>query len=158
MIIKIKILMVAVSMLVLGLYGIGFTESPIPSVIKYELEFNPLTYTSHSVTFGHSTHAMKYMIACIKCHHTLEKGAIEFKKTCKDCHANTEMRSFPQAESIPDKKRMDYYFLAIHDQCINCHKEVRKHDASTMAKEVRKHDAWTKAPVGCWRCHIFEKK
>ncbi len=146
MIIKIKILMVAVSMLVLGLYGIGFTESPIPLVIKYELKFNPLTYTSHSVTFGHSTHAMKYRIACIQCHHTLEKGAVAVEETCKDCHANTEMRSFPQAESIPEEDRMDYHFLAIHDQCMDCHRQVRK------------SDEWSKAPVGCWRCHIFEKK
>jgi len=158
MIIKIKILVVASSIMVLGLYGIGYAESQIPLVVKYELPFNKWTYSSHSVTFGHSTHAMKNRIVCIKCHHKLEKGAIAVKKTCRDCHTNTEMRSFPQAENIHEEKRMDYYFLAIHDQCINCHKEVRKYDEWTKAKEVRKYGEWTKAPVGCWRCHVFKKK
>lgn len=159
--IKIKILVVASSIIVLGLCLTGYTESQsqIPLVVKYELPFNKSTYSSHSVTFAHSTHAMERRIACIQCHHELEKGAIAVKKTCKDkdCHANTEMRSFLQAENIPKEKRKDYYFLAIHDQCINCHKEVRKYDEWTKAKEVRKYGEWTKAPVGCWRCHAFKK-
>jgi hypothetical protein len=147
--------MVASAIIVLGLCGTGHTESPVPLVIKYELPFNEWTYASHSVTFAHSTHAMNYKIACIRCHHKLERGAIAVEKTCKDCHANTEMRSFPQAENIPKEKRMDYNFLAIHDQCINCHKEVRKKEVGK--KEVRKSDEWIKAPVGCWRCHVYKK-
>ena len=144
----IKILMVAAAIIVLGLNGTGYTESQIPLIVKYDLHYNELAYAGHSVKFAHSTHAMKYKIACIQCHHKLEKGAIAVEKTCKDkdCHTNTEMRSFPQAENIHKEKRMGYYFLAIHDQCINCHKEVRK------------SDEWTKAPVGCWRCHVYKKK
>ena len=146
MMIKIKILMVASSIIVLGLCGTGYTESEIPLKLKYELQFNQSTYAGHTVTFAHATHAMEYKIACIQCHHTLEKGAVAVEETCKDCHANTEMRSFAQAESLPDEKRMDYYFLAIHDQCMKCHRAVRE------------SDEWTKAPVGCWRCHIYQKK
>ena len=146
MIFKIKILVVASSIIVLGLGGITYAESEIPLVVKYDLRFDKRTYSSHSVTFGHATHAIKYKIACIRCHHTLEEGAIAVEETCTDCHANTEMRSFPQADNIPEEKRMDFYFLAIHDQCINCHKEVRK------------SDEWTKAPVGCWRCHVYQNK
>ena len=146
MMIKIKILMMALSIILLGLCGTGVTESQVPLVFKYELHFNELTYSSHSVTFAHSTHAMENKITCIQCHHTLEEGALAVEETCKDCHTNTEMRSFPQAESIPDEERMDYYFLAIHDQCMNCHRAVRE------------SDEWTKAPVGCWRCHVYKKK
>ena len=138
--------MVASSIIALGLVGIGHSESQVPLVLKYELSFNPSTYSSHSVTFAHATHAMKYKITCIQCHHTLEQGAMAVEETCTDCHTNTEMRSFPQAESIPEDERMEYYFLAIHDQCINCHKKVRKSDEGTTA------------PVGCWRCHIYKKK
>ncbi len=146
MIIKIKILMVASSIIVCGLCGIGYSESQVPPVFKYELHYNTDTYASHTVTFGHAAHAMEYKIACIQCHHTLEKGALAVEETCKDCHTNTEMRSFVQAENIGDDNRMDYYFLAIHDQCMNCHRAVRK------------SDEWSKAPVGCWRCHIYTKK
>jgi len=146
--IKIKILMVISSIIVLGLCLTGYTESQsqIPLVVKYELPFNKLTYSSHSVTFAHSTHAMKHKIACIQCHHALEVGAIAVEETCVDCHTNTEMKSFPQARNIPEEERMDYYFIAIHNQCVHCHKEVRK------------YDEWTKAPVGCWRCHVHKKK
>ena len=146
MIIKIKILIMALFVVIVGLCGIGFSQPQIPAVVEYKLQFNKMTYSSHSVTFAHATHAMEYKIACIQCHHTLEKGALAVEETCKDCHSNTELRSFPQAESIPEENRMDYYFLAIHDQCINCHRAVRK------------SDEWTKAPVGCWRCHIYTKK
>ncbi len=146
MIFKIKMLVVASSIMVLGLCGTGYAESEVPLVFKYDLRFNKWAYASHSVTFAHATHAMKYKIACIRCHHTLEEGAIAVEETCRDCHTNTEMRSFPQAENIPEENRMDYYFLAVHDQCMNCHKEVRK------------SDEWTKAAVGCWRCHVYQKK
>lgn len=146
MIITIKILVAAASIVILGLCGIGHAESEVPKDFKYDLPFNKWEYASHSVSFEHATHAMQYKIACVQCHHTLEEGAIAVEETCSDCHTNTEMRSFPQAESIPEENRMDYYFLALHDQCINCHREVRK------------SDEWTSAPVGCWRCHVFEKK
>ena len=146
MVIKIKMLVVVSSLVVLGLYGIGYAESEIPKAFNYELPFNKWVYASHSVTFAHATHAMQYKIACIRCHHTLEEDALAVEETCKDCHSNTEMRSFPQAEGVPEENRMEHYFLAIHDQCINCHKEVRE------------FDEWTIAPVGCWRCHVYEKK
>lgn len=146
MIIKIKILLAASSIIVSGLCGIGYAGSEVPKVLTYQLSFNKLTYSSHSVTFKHATHAMNYKIGCIRCHHTLEKGAMAVEEACTDCHTNTEMRSFPQAENIPEESRTDYYFLAIHDQCVNCHKEVRK------------SDEWTKAPVGCWRCHVYQNK
>lgn len=146
MINKIKVLMVALSIMVLGLCWIGYAESEVPLVFKYDLPFNKRTYSSHSVTFAHSTHAMKYKIACIQCHHKLEVGAIAVEETCVDCHTNTEMKSFPQAKNIPQEERMDYYFIAIHNQCVHCHKEVRQ------------YDKWTKAPVGCWRCHVLKKK
>ena len=108
MIIKIKILVVASSIIVLGLGGITYAESEIPLVVKYDLRFDKRAYSSHSVTFGHATHAMKYKIACIRCHHTLEEGALAVEETCTDCHANIEMRSFPKAENIPEEKRMDF--------------------------------------------------
>ncbi len=146
MTIYIKFLLTALSVMILGLFGLGYAESEIPKVFQYDLPFNKWVYSSHSVTFSHATHAMNYKIACIQCHHTLEEDAIAVEETCQDCHTNTELKSFPDAESIPEEERMEFYFLAIHDQCINCHREVRK------------SDEWTSAPVGCWRCHVHQKK
>ena len=146
MILKFKAWLAASSIIVLGLWAFSHAGSEVPKEFRYDLYFDKSIYAGHSVTFTHATHVMQYKIACIRCHHTLEESATAVDETCKDCHANTEMRSFPQAENIPKEQRTDYYFLAIHDQCINCHKEVRQ------------SDEWTKAPVGCWRCHVYEKK
>ena len=143
---KFKMLMAASTAIVLGIYGLGRAASEIPSVLTYDLAFNKATHTAHTVTFEHAAHAMEYKIACVQCHHTLEMGATAVDETCTDCHANTQMRSFSQAESIPENERLDYYFLALHDQCINCHRAARE------------ADTWTRAPVGCWRCHLYTKK
>ncbi len=137
---------VAFIMILAGIYGLGYTDSKIPAVYNYQLAYNGATHTAHTVTFEHAAHAMEYKIACVHCHHTLEPGATAVDETCTDCHANTQMRSFPQAESIPEDERLDYYFLALHDQCINCHRAARE------------ADTWTRAPVGCWRCHLYTKK
>ena len=109
MIIKIKIWVVASSIMILGFWAIGYAGSEVPKVLTYELWFNKSTYAGHSVTFAHATHAMNYKIACIRCHHMLEQGATAVEETCQDCHTNTEMRSFPKAESIPAESRMDYF-------------------------------------------------
>ena len=62
MIIKIKMLVVVSSLVVLGLYGIGYAESEIPKVFNYELPFNRWRYSSHSVSFAHAMHAMNFKI------------------------------------------------------------------------------------------------
>ena len=128
----------------LQLYGIGHAESGITMVFKYEFPVaQKRLYKSHTLTFAHSKHAMEFKITCVRCHHTLEEGAVAVEETCVDCHENTNFRRYNEARLIiPEEDRMEYYILAIHGQCIVCHKEIKKNSRVT------------KAPVACWRCHI----
>ncbi len=147
MIIKINFLTMISSILFFLICGIGHTESEIPLVLKYELpDINELKNHSYSVTFTHSTHAMEYKIACVRCHHTLEPGAIAVEETCMDCHENTDLRSYKKFRNIAEEERLEYYILAFHDQCINCHKEIKKYNGGA------------KAPVACWRCHVRKRR
>jgi hypothetical protein len=139
-------LVMASLIIAFGLCGLGYAESQVLFVFKYDLPYSEWTYSSHSVTFAHATRAMTYKIACTVCHHHLEEGAPAVEETCTDCHTNTDMKSYLKAEKIPEENRMEYYFLAIHDQCINCHKAVKRSGNPSTA------------PVACWQCHVREKK
>jgi len=145
MIIKTKLLAVASFIIVLGLYGLGFTESESPYVFRYELS-KPKTKSMHSVTFKHSTHAMEYKITCLRCHHELEEGAVAVEERCVDCHEDTELKSYKEFRGISGEERQEHYILMMHDQCINCHKEIKTHYQNSMA------------PVACWGCHVRKKK
>jgi hypothetical protein len=146
MIIQSKLLAVATAIIVLGLYGIGFTESEIPLILKYEFPvFNKQIYSSHSATFAHSTHAMEYKITCVRCHHTLEPGAIAVEESCLDCHGRKAIRN-QRDQRIPREKRAQPYLIALHRMCIECHKEVKA------------NNSYSTVSVACWRCHIRKKK
>jgi len=143
MINKSKILITCLSIVFFQIYGIGHTESEIPLVFEYELPVvNEKKYESHTATFTHADHAMQYNITCIKCHHTLEEGATAVEETCMDCHEDTDLRSYTKGRIIPEDERFEYYILMLHDQCIQCHKEIKQYSKKT------------KAPVACFQCHI----
>ena len=145
MIIKIKLLVVATAIIVLGLYRIGFTESEIPLILKYEFPvFNKQIYSSHSATFAHSTHAMEYKITCVQCHHTLEPGAIAVEESCLDCHGRKAIRN-QRDQRIPREERAQPYLIVLHDMCIDCHKQIKTSNPHVGL------------PVACWRCHIRKK-
>jgi predicted RNA-binding Zn-ribbon protein involved in translation (DUF1610 family) len=143
--IKIKLIGVVSTIIVLGSYGFGFAESQVPLVLKYELSFNPYTYASHAVTFGHARHAMEYKITCVKCHHTLEPGAIAIEKSCLECHGNKAIRN-QRDRNVPKEERVQPYLIVLHNMCINCHKEIKI------------NNRYFKVPVACWRCHIRKKR
>lgn len=148
MMMRVKILIVILPILFLQIYGIGHAESDIATVFKYEFPVaHGRMYTSHRVTFAHSKHAMEYKITCVRCHHTLDEGAVAVEETCADCHANKNFRRYGEARLIiPEKDRMEYYILAIHDQCIACHREIKKYNSHV------------RVPLACWGCHIRKKK
>lgn len=146
MVFKVNIRMTTLAILFFLNYGIGCAESEIPTIFKYELPTVNKNY-SHTVTFTHATHAMTYKISCAQCHHTLEPGALAVEETCVDCHDNTGWRRYFEARYfIPEAERYEYHILALHDQCINCHKDIKQHNRSATP------------PVACWGCHTRKKK
>ena len=142
---KIRILILSLLLILIG--GIGHTDSDIPLVFEYDLPIaNDQVYASHSVTFSHGAHATEYKIACIKCHHMLEDENSEVEDNCVYCHEDTDVRRYQEFRKINGEDRIDYWILAIHDQCINCHKEIKEENFRA------------KAPVACWGCHIRRKQ
>lgn len=85
-----------------------------------------------AVPFPHSKHAS---VDCAECHHTMEAdgGAIKLC-TSSGCHDSLEARS---KENAKDIKLVENAF---HDQCIECHKALKKDSKPT-------------GPTACGKCH-----
>jgi hypothetical protein len=145
--IQVYLQMVLLSFLFLLIGTVGYAESDIPMIIQYNLK-SAREAESHSVTYKHQAHISEYRISCFHCHHTLEPGAAAVEETCADCHTNTDLRGYYKAEpSGSQEKRLEYHILALHDQCINCHKEIKANNRFAVTP-----------PVACWKCHVRKKK
>lgn len=146
--IGVKSLIVILPILLLRIYGIGYTESGIPKIYKYEFPVaHKGPYKSHTVTFQHAKHAMQFKITCVRCHHTLEPGAIAVEETCRDCHGKKAISNQLNRRGHAEK-RIQRYFKALHGMCIDCHKKVKKNNSNVNVK----------VPLACWQCHIRQKK
>lgn len=143
--IKIKFIAFASTLILLSLYGFGFAESQVPLVLKYKLSFNAHNYASHTVTFGHATHAMEYKMACVKCHHTQKPGDLAIEESCIECHGY-KARSNQRDRNVPKEERARPYLTVLHEMCIDCHKEIKT------------NNRYISVPVACWACHIRKKK
>lgn len=137
-------MVIAVLFVAGGLYA-GTTA---PDVIKME---NKL-YSKHKkgiATLSHKKHAEDYKVGCGECHHD-EKGkplanlkAGDAVKSCAECH--NKPGQAPKGADAPKlskkEKIQQYHAEAMHANCIDCHKAVKKKDKSKNA------------PVTCKDCH-----
>jgi hypothetical protein len=140
-----EILTLILAVLLFQVDGIGHAESEISHVFEYDLPVaNERAYKRHTATFTHSKHAMDYNITCVRCHHTLEPGATAVDESCRDCHGS-EARTSLRNQGVPGEERGQPYLIAIHDMCVDCHKEIKANNPQV------------KVPLACWRCHIRKK-
>jgi predicted RNA-binding Zn-ribbon protein involved in translation (DUF1610 family) len=144
MIIKVKFLKVALSILLFQICGIGYAESEIPYVFEYSLPTSKVNY-NHSVVFNHSKHSMDYKITCVDCHHQLEPGAEAVEENCLDCHGSKAIRSNQESRRVSKENTARPYLIVLHDTCVGCHKEIKANNSNSAV------------PVACWRCHIRKK-
>jgi len=87
-----------------------------------------------SLPFSHSKHG-EY--ECTECHHTWD-GAGEIQAcTAAGCH------DLYVAATPDDRKDIKFWEKAFHDQCIGCHRDLRKEQKPT-------------GPVACTGCHPKE--
>lgn len=98
---------------------------------------NTAAFEKHSrtiVMFSHKKHSSLspdgYAIACGECHHDkngqpLELTPGDFVQSCIACHDKTEKPGKPSGMSREEWSTMqlEYYYGAIHANCIDCHKE-----------------------------------
>ena len=81
-----------------------------------------------SLPFSHSKHAA---YECVECHHT---GEVTQGCTDAGCHDLL-------VPATPEERRdIRYFEKAYHDQCIGCHRDLRKEGAENV-------------PVACVGCH-----
>ncbi len=134
-----------------GLYAAS--ESGCPDVVTMKNEKAFETHRMGIVEFSHKKHAEDYKAGCGDCHHD-DKGQPLADITCDDkvqkcfeCHAKTGVpkvdRSLPPEERA--KQELEYYYGALHANCIDCHKEFNKENKG-------------KAPVACTQCHPKPEK
>ena len=98
------------------------------------------------VTLSHKKHAEDYKIACETCHHVYEGKKNVWKKgdkvdKCTTCHKEAKAPKAKKGEPKMSKadKIKDYYYSAIHENCVGCHKAEKKKGKN--------------APSACKDCH-----
>lgn len=85
-----------------------------------------------AVPFSHSKHAA---FECVKCHHTMDKDGEIKKCTSAGCHDSKEAKSAENAKNIKLVEN------AFHQQCLECHKALKKENKPT-------------GPTACGKCHM----
>lgn len=99
-----------------------------------------------SVTFSHSRH---FIYKCTECHHTWK-----YDKPIVGCEtAGCHDRIKPQKTSDP-AKAVRFFRAAYHEQCIECHKKIKRANARQEASTRSPATPLAKTgPTGCVECH-----
>lgn len=122
------------------------TKTTVDDVIKMETKI----YTTHErgiVEFTHKKHVEDYEIGCGECHHDAEGKPLNDLKmgdpvqSCAECHSKPGELKGEDARGKSKQEKLEYHAAALHENCIECHKEFNK-----------KHNVRT-APTTCTRCH-----
>jgi len=99
------------------------------------------------VTFTHKKHNVGYKIPCADCHHVYKDGKNVWKegdevKKCMACHSEAKAPKAKEGEPKLSKaeKIKKYYYSAIHENCVGCHKALKKEAKPT-------------GPTACKECH-----
>ncbi len=118
-------------------------EDDLPDVFEYRFpHVNPIRIYSGTVRFAHKEHIVKYRITCVRCHHSLESGAVRVDSHCRECHTAKGFPRFEDAEALSSKERNEHYLVALHAQCVGCHIAVRQNLRQSQI------------PISCTRCHL----
>lgn len=105
------------------------------------------------VTFSHKKHSDKvegYKIPCADCHHVYKDGKNVWKEgdavqkcDTKGCHDKAKAPKTKEGEKKlkrKEKASQGYYYSAIHENCVECHKDLKKKKKPT-------------GPTACKECH-----
>jgi hypothetical protein len=135
------------SVALLGLSGAAEQKVPDKIVIKSTLWKD---HTKKPVEFNHKKHQEDYKIKCTECHHVYKDGKNVWKKgdevkKCQECHNEPTIKG---EKKLPKAQQKLNLKLAFHDNCVGCHKELKKKDKAKYAK----------IPTTCVKCHPKEKK
>jgi hypothetical protein len=124
----------------------GLEGCPDVITMKHEQAFEQ--HRMGIVDFTHTKHVEDYGFSCGECHHdasgnpTDDITCQDDVTSCIDCHNKPGQprvdRSLPEEERL--KLEREYFLGAIHQNCIDCHREQNE-------------KAGKKSPVACTECH-----
>jgi hypothetical protein len=146
---KRSLLVLAVAALgVVFLFAVVSATQQTPETITMQSAVFP-EHTKGVVTFSHNKHNVDYKIACAECHHTYQDGKNVWKegdevKKCDTCHTGGKPEASETKGMSKEDKIKAYYFSAIHENCVGCHKALKKEAKPT-------------GPTSCKECHPGEK-
>jgi hypothetical protein len=125
------------------------TTGTCPDTITMESKLFP-THKKSLVNFAHTKHKVDYKIACTDCHHVIKDGKNTWKEgdavqkcDAEGCHAKAKAPKAKEGEkklTRLEKAKLGYYYSAIHENCVGCHKELK-----AAAKPT--------GPTTCSKCH-----
>ena len=143
-VLAVAVLMCSVAFL--GLSGAAEQKVPEEIIIKSTLWKD---HTKSAVDFNHKKHQEDYKIKCTECHHVYKDGKNVWKKgdevkKCQECHNEPTIKG---EKKLPEAQQKLNLKIAFHDNCLECHKELKK-------KDKAKYD---KIPTTCIQCHPKEK-
>ena len=122
------------------------TTGTCPDTITMESKLFP-THKKSLVNFTHTKHRGYCEKGCVECHHVYDKdGKNTFKEgdpvqKCDACHKEAKAPTGADAPKLSKAEKIKtYYYSAIHENCVGCHKELKK-----AAKPT--------GPTTCSKCH-----
>lgn len=123
-----------------------------------DITMNSKVFKKHKkalVTLTHKKHNVDYKIACADCHHVYKDGKNVWNKgdpvqkcDAEGCHSKAKAPKAKEGEkklSRKEKASQGYHYSAIHENCVGCHKNLKK-----AAKPT--------GPTACKDCHPKPKK
>lgn len=121
----------------------AWANSELPDIFEYRFpDVDPIRIYSGTVRFTHKAHIVDYRISCLRCHHYLKDPDTRISDSCRKCHTKEGFPRFEAARSLTAQERSQHHLVALHDQCINCHIDVRMTDQQSSI------------PISCTRCHL----
>jgi len=149
------------SLLVLGALALGvvfifslvYAAQQAPDTITMESK----VYAKHTkalVTLTHKKHTVDYKIPCADCHHVYKDGKNVWKECdpvqkcdAAGCHSEAKAPKAKEGEPKLSKKEKikKYHYSAIHENCVGCHKALKKEAKPT-------------GPTVCKDCHPEPEK
>ncbi|MDY6837341.1 MAG: cytochrome c3 family protein [Thermodesulfobacteriota bacterium] len=149
---KSLIVLAVVAMGVAFLFAGVYATQQAPDNIVLESK----VFTKHKkalVTLSHKKHNVDYKAPCADCHHVYKEGKNVWKegdevKKCSaaGCHDKAKAPKAKEGEkklTRPEKAAQGYYYSAIHENCVGCHKDAKK--------------AGKTPPTACKDCHPKKK-
>ena len=136
------LVLTALAMGVVFVFAVAYASQQAPDTITMDSKVFA-KHTKSLVTFSHKKHHEDYKIACTDCHHHYEGGKNVWKegdevKKCDACHSEAKA---PKGDKSPKAEKIKkYYYSAIHENCVGCHKELKKAGKPT-------------GPTSCKDCH-----